>query len=95
LQGQCTTSDRRWVTRHFHEEALEQAQRQATPERLVRRMATVEPTFATLKRLLNKGRLTCWGLASAHSEYSLGVLSYNLTRVINILGVKEALARLY
>jgi transposase len=94
LQGQCTTADRRWVTRHFHEEALEQAQRQATPERMVRRMATVEPTFATLKRLLNKGRLTCWGLASAHSEYSLGVLSYNLMRVINILGVKGVLARL-
>ena len=94
LQGQCTTADRRWVTRHFHEEALEQAQWQATPERMVRRMATVEPTFATLKRLLNKGRLTCWGLASAASEYSLGVLCYNLMRVINILGVKGALARL-
>lgn len=94
LQARCTTADRRWVTRHFHEEALEQARQHATPERMVRRMATVEPTFATLKRLLNKGRLTCWGLASAHSEYSLGVLSYNLMRVINILGVKALLARL-
>lgn len=94
LQVRCTSADRRWVTRHFHEEALEQAQQQATPERMVRRMATVEPTFATLKRLLNKGRLTCWGLSSAHSEYSLGVLSYNLMRVINILGVKGLLAEL-
>ncbi|MFC3283865.1 transposase [Litchfieldella rifensis] len=94
LQARCTTADRRWVTRHFHEEALRQAQAKATPERMIHRMATVEPTFATLKRLLNKGRLTCWGLSSAHSEYSLGVLSYNLMRAINILGVKGLLARL-
>lgn len=63
-------------------------------ERMIRRMATVEPTFATLKRMLNKGRFTCWGLSSASSEYSLGVLSYNLMRAINVLGVKGMLARL-
>lgn len=94
LQSNCTTADRRWVSRHFDEEALERAQKAATPERMIRRMATVEPTFATLKRLLNKGRFTCWGLSSASSEYSLGVLSYNLMRAINVLGVKEMLARL-
>lgn len=94
LQAKCTRADRRWVTRHFDEEALEKAKRAATPERMVRRMATVEPTFATLKRLLNKGRFTCWGLNSASSEYSLGVLSYNLMRAINVLGVKGMLAKL-
>ena len=61
---------------------------------MIRRMATVEPTFATLKRLLKKGRFTCWGLSSANSEYSLGVLSYNLMRAINVLGVKGMMARL-
>ncbi|WP_417530309.1 IS1182 family transposase [Marinobacter lipolyticus] len=94
LQAKCTKADRRWITRHFDEEALEKAKDAATPERMIRRMATVEPTFATLKRLLNKGRFTCWGLASAGSEYSLGVLSYNLMRAINVLGVKGMLARL-
>ena len=94
LQSQCTKADRRWVTRHFNEEALEKATKAATPERMVRRMATVEPTFATLKRMLNNGRLTCWGLSSASSEYSLGVLSYNLMRAINVLGVKGMLERL-
>lgn len=94
LQSQCTRADRRWVTRHFDEEALETATKAATPERMIRRMATVEPTFATLKRMLNKGRFTCWGLSSASSEYSLGVLSYNLMRAINVLGVKGMLARL-
>lgn len=94
LQTQCTKADRRWVTRHFDEQALETASKAATPERMIRRMATVEPTFATLKRLMNKGRFTCWGLSSAGSEYSLGVLSYNLMRAINVLGVKGMLARL-
>ena len=94
LQSQCTKADRRWVTRHFDEDALKRADKAATPERMIRRIATVEPPFATLKRLLNKGRLTCWGLASASSEYSLGVLSYNLMRAINVLGVKGMLARL-
>lgn len=82
------------MSRHFDEEALSKAQRAATPERMIRRMAIVEPTFGTLKRLLNKGRFTCWGLSSAGSEYSLGVLSYNLMRAINILGVRGMLARL-
>ena len=94
LQAKCTKADRRWITRHYDEEALEKAHKAATPERMIRRMATVEPTFATLKRMLNKGRFTCWGLSSASSEYSLGVLSYNLMRAINVLGVKGMMARL-
>ena len=94
LQEKCTKADRRWVTRHFDEEALNRANQCATPERMVKRMAIVEPTFATLKRLLNKGRFTCWGLKSAASEYSLGVLSYNLMRAINILGVSNLIARI-
>ncbi|MFC3852643.1 IS1182 family transposase [Salinispirillum marinum] len=94
LQVKCTKADRRWVSRHFDEEALVKANDAATPERMIRRMATVEPTFATLKRLLNKGRFTCWGLSSPSSEYNLGVLSYNLMRAINVIGVKGMLARL-
>lgn len=94
LQNRCTSADRRWVTRHFDEEALQKATKAATAERMIRRMATVEPTFATLKRLLNKGRLSCWGLSSASGEYALAVLSYNLMRSINVLGVKGMLARL-
>lgn len=94
LQAKCTKADRRWITRHFDEEALDKANKTATPERMIRRMATVEPTFATLKRLLNKGRFTCWGFGSASSEYTLGVLSYNLMRAINVMGVKGMLARL-
>lgn len=80
--------------RHFDEDALEKANKASTRERMSRRMATVEPTFATLKRILNKGRFTCWGLRSASSDYSLGVVSYKLIRAINVLGVKGMMERL-
>jgi len=70
LQAKYTKADRRWVTRHYDEDALEKANKAATPERMIRRMATVEPTFATLKRILNKGRFTRWGLSSSSSEYT-------------------------
>lgn len=94
LQGQCTKADKRWVSRHFHERALDTATQLATPDRMTRRMKTVEPPFGTLKRILNKGRFSCWGLSAAASEYSLGVISYNLIRIMNVVGVKRLLAEL-
>jgi len=94
MQARCTNADRRWITRHFDEQILDTADQAATPKRMVQRMALVEPPFAILKRMLNQGRFRCWGLASASSEYSLGVLSYNLMKAINVLGVQGMLARL-
>ena len=76
---------------HFDEVALNTATSNATPDRMVRRMKTVEPPFGTLKRMLNKGRFSCWGLDAAASEYSLGVISYNLIRMMNVVGVKRLL----
>lgn len=94
MQAQCTQADKRWLSRHFNERAMDISTEQATPERMVNRMKTVEPPFGTLKRLLNKGRFSCWGLSAAASEYSLGVLSYNLTRLMNIMGIQGVLAAL-
>lgn len=94
MQARCTGNDRRWLSRHFDEQALDTADQAATPKRMVQRMTLVEPPFAILKRMLNQGRFRCWGLASASSEYSLGVLSYNLMKAINVLGVQGMLAKL-
>lgn len=93
-QERCTKADKRWVSRHFYEDELGRADSLATPMMMKKRMAVVEPPFATLKRLLNGGRFRCWGLTSAGSEYSLGVLSYNLMRAINVMGVKRMIALL-
>jgi len=94
LQDRCTKADKRWVSRHFNERALDSATQSATPDRMTRRMKTVEPPFGTLKRILNKGRFSCWGLNAAASEYSLGVISYNLIRMMNVVGVKRLLAEI-
>jgi transposase len=94
LMGRCTKADQRWVTRHFDEEALQKADQAASARKMRKRMAIVEPPFGTLKRLMNQGRFTCWGLQAASSEYSLGVLSYNLMRAINVLGVEKMMTRL-
>ncbi len=89
LKSKCTKSNRRKVSRHFYEDNMNQANALATQDIMNKRMKTVEPPFATLKRMLNNGRFRCWGLRTAASEYSLGVLSYNLMRAINVLGVKK------
>jgi transposase len=93
-QVHCTRADKRWVTRHFYEQPMQDADELATPAMMRKRMALVEPPFGTLKRLLNGGRFRGWGLKAAASEYSLGVLSYNLMRAINVLGVKRMMALL-
>ena len=64
------------------------------PEAMTRRQSLVEHPFGTLKRRMGNGRFLCWGLEGARCEIALGVLSYNLTRAINLLGGKELLARL-
>lgn len=94
LQSKCTKADKRWITRHFNEDNMNRANAAATSEIMKQRMKTVEPPFGTLKRMLNNGRFRCWGLKSAASEYSLGVLSYNLMRAINVLGVQGMIKQL-
>lgn len=94
LQSQCTKTDKRWVSRHLFEDAINQAHEYATPERMKQRMASVEAPFGTLKRFMTEGRFRCWGKKAAASELSIGVLSYNLLRATTIIGVAGMLVLL-
>lgn len=94
LKPKCTKSNKRRVSRHFFEDALQEANTRATKPLMQQRMAVVEPPFGTLKRLMNGGRFRCWGKEAAESEYSIGVLSYNLLRATNVMGVKNMLRQL-
>jgi hypothetical protein len=58
------------------------------------RMAIVERPFAVLKQVLGLRRFLCWGLSGAKAEMGIGVLSYNLNRVIHQVGVKNLLVAL-
>ena len=87
LKSLCTTSSRRLVTRHLHEEALQRMQQRATPEAMRLRRSTVEHPFANLKyRIFGHPRFLLRGLRGAQTEISLAVAAYNLKRMRNILG---------
>ena len=87
LKSQCTTSSRRLVTRHLHEEALQRMQKRATPEAMQLRRSIVEHPFANLKyRIFGHPRFLLRGLRGAQTEISLAVAAYNLKRMLNIVG---------
>ena len=84
------------MSRHHDEApfAASEARLAANPSLMVTRMAVVERPFAVLKQLMGLRRLACWGIAGARAEIAIGVLSYNLARMINEIGVPRLLAAL-
>jgi transposase len=94
LQSKCTKADRRWVSRHFHERAfaLSEACLAENPGLMGVRMAAVERLFAVLKAILGLRRLLCRGMEGAKAETGLGILSYNVARMVNEVGVPRLLA---
>ena len=95
LQDRCTTSWRRWVTRHLHNDALQRMQQRATPAAMRLRRSTVEHPFATLKyRIFGHPRFLLRGVGGAQTEISLATMAYNLKRMLNVLGGKTLRAAL-
>lgn len=94
LQGQCTPGNTRTLSRHFHEEAYDRAQARikADPSLMKQRMAIVERPFAVLKQVMALRRFVCRGLKGAGSEVAIGVLGYNMNRMIQREGVIKLLA---
>jgi len=87
LKSRCTVGAQRTVKRHLHEAALERMQQRATPETMRLRRSIVEHPFATLKyHIFGHPRFLLRGLKGARAEIGLGVMVYNLKRMINILG---------
>jgi hypothetical protein len=65
----------------------------ATAEAMRLRRSIAEHPFATLKyQIFGHPRFLLRGLKGAQTEISLGVMAYNLKRVVNILGAR-ALSR--
>jgi transposase len=88
LKAQCTKAPRRVIVRHFYEDAREAMHRRAIadPIWMKHRREMAEHPFGTMKWLMGLPRFLVRGLRKAKAELALGVLSYNLKRVINILG---------
>lgn len=95
LKPQCTQTKRRRVYRMLHEEVLACMQQRATPEAMRLRRSLVELPFAFLKYcIFGHPRLLLRGVAGAETEISLGVLGYNLKRIMRVLGARQLVAAL-
>ena len=89
LKERCTSSTQRVVTRWEHEHLLEDVQRRLdeNPQAMRQRRETVEHPFGTIKMRLGATHFLMKRLKNVRTEIALSVLAYNLTRVINILGI--------
>jgi transposase len=96
LKGQCTEAARRVIVRDFYEDEREAMHQRATADSkwMKHRREIVEHPYGTMKWLMAGPRFLLRGLEKAKAELALGILSYNLKRVINILGVPALLQAL-
>jgi transposase len=94
LKAQCTTGPERRVARWEHEYVVEAVQRRLDehPEKMRERRETVEHPFGTIKARMGATHFLMKTLPRVASEMALHVLAYNLTRVMNIVGVRPLLA---
>jgi len=90
LKAKCTKGQQRRITRWEHEHVVEAVQKRLdkNPQAMRVRRETVEHPFATLKMRMGATHFLCKTLPKVATEMALCVLGYNLTRVLNIVGVK-------
>jgi len=94
IKQTCTSGKERRITRWEHEHVLEAVQRRLDehPEKMRLRRETVEHPFGTIKARMGATHFLMKTLPRVATEMALHVLAYNLTRVMNIIGVRLLLA---
>jgi hypothetical protein len=94
-KARCTKSERRSIARSWYAEAAERAHQRARGNRALMRLrsATAEHPFGNLKAMLSGGFLVR-SLAKVKGEMALAVLTYNLKRTLNILGIEQLMEKL-
>ena len=90
LKTKCTKGVHRRVRRWEHEEVLEAIENQLSdlPDAMTLRAQTVEHPFGTLKLWMGARHFLMKRLENVRTEMSLHALSYNLRRMISIVGVQ-------
>src|SRR5215475_3334693 len=93
LKAQCTPGAQRRITRWEHEHLLDAVQQRldANPQAMRVRRETAEHPFGTLKMWMGATHFLMKRLPKVATEMALHVLAYNLTRVMNIIGIKPLL----
>jgi transposase len=96
LKSHCTTAPQRRIVRWEHEEVLEAVQRRLdlNPGAMRQRREVVEHPFGTIKMRMGATHFLMKRLPKVRGEMALHVLAYNLTRVLNILGIQPLMAAL-
>jgi transposase len=94
IRQSCTTGKERRITRWEHEHVVEAVQRRLDehPERMRQRRETVEHPFGTIKAWMGATHFLMKTLPRVAAEMALHVLAYNLTRVMNLMGVQRLMA---
>lgn len=95
FKNKCTRSPQgRVIYRWEHEEILEQMRERTknNNDMVKRRQELSEHPFGTIKRAFNQGYMLLKRLAKVGGEMALTMLAYDVTRVINIVGVRALIA---
>ena len=94
IKHNCTKGKERRISRWEHEHVIDAVQRQLDehPEKMRQRRETVEHPFGTIKARMGATHFLMKTLPRVASEMALHVLAYNLTRVMNIMGVRTLMA---
>jgi len=88
IKTQCTTGKYRRISRWEHEAVLDtvEARLDHKPDMMKIRRSTVEHPFGTIKSWMGATHFQMKTLNRVSAEMSLHVLSYNLKRVMNLIG---------
>ncbi len=94
IRHRCTTGKERRISRWEHEDVLEAVQRRLdeNPQAMRQRRETVEHPFGTIKARMGATHFLMKRLKNVRTEMALHVLAYNLTRVMNIIGIRPLMA---
>ena len=90
IKVDCTTGVQRRIARWEHEHVLDAVQRRLdeNPQAMRQRRETVEHPFGTIKARMGATHFLMKRLKNVRTEMALSVLAYNLTRVMNIIGIR-------
>ena len=93
-KSQCTTGVHRRMRRWEHEYVIDELDKRMAnePARMGTRRSTVEHPFGTIKSWMGYTHFQMKTMPRVATEMSLHVLSYNLKRVISLLGVQNLIA---
>ena len=96
LKAQCTHGAYRSVVRSWFADAAERAHActQQRPDLMRIRRASAEHPFGNLKAMLN-GAFALRTLPKVKGEMALAVLTYNLKRAANVLGIEQLIEKLW